>query len=116
MGLLKAFEVLNHALLFAKLNGYGFSLKSTTFIQRYLNRSMQKVTVNDAFTAWEDIYSGMLQGSVLVPLLSNNFINIIFSFSTLCDMCNDVDDNTLYNYNRYFHQVQEYLIKGFEIS
>ena len=83
MGLLKAFEVLNHALLFAKLNGYGFSLKSTTFIQRYLNRSMQKVTVNDAFTAWEDIYSGMLQGSILVPLLSNNFINIILLIS-LC--------------------------------
>ena len=37
MDLSKAFDVLNHSLLLAKLDAYGFSLRSTTFIQSYLN-------------------------------------------------------------------------------
>ena len=115
MDLSKAFDVLNHSLLLAKLDAYGFSLKSTTFIQSYLNKRMQKVNVNNKFSAWEDIYSGVPQGSILGPLLFNIFINDIFSFLTTCEMCNYADDNTLYTYSRDFHQVQEYLKKDFEI-
>ena len=57
----------------------------------------------------------MPQGSILGPVLFNIFINGIFSFLTTCNMCNYVDDNTLYTYSRDFHQVQEYLKKDFEI-
>ena len=76
---------------------------------------MQKVNVNNKFSAWEDIYSGVPQGSILGPLLFNIFINDIFSFLTTCEMCNYADDNTLYTYSRDFHQVQEYLKKDFKI-
>ena len=65
MDLSKAFDVLNHSFLLAKLDAHGFSLKSTTFIQSYLNKRMQKVYVNNNFSAWEDIYSGVPQGSYL---------------------------------------------------
>ena len=115
MDLSKAFDVLNHSLLLAKLEAYGFSLKSTTFIQSYLNKRMQKVNVNNKFSVWEDIYSGVPQGSILGPLLFNIFINDIFSFLTTSEMCKYVDDNTLYTYSRHFHQVQEYLKKDSEI-
>ena len=40
MDLAKAFDVLNHSLLLAKLDAHRFSLKYTTFIQRYLNKMM----------------------------------------------------------------------------
>ena len=100
MDLSKAFDVLNHSLLLAKLDAYGFSLKSTAFIQSYLNKRMQKVNVNNKFSAWEGIYSGVPQGSILGPLLFNIFINDIFSFLTTCEMCNYADDNTLYTYSR----------------
>ena len=116
MDLSKPHDVLNHSLLLVKLDPYGFSLKSTTFIQSYLNKKMQKVNVNNKFSACKDIYSGVPQGSILGPLLFNIFINDIFSFLTTCDMCNYADDNTLYTYSRNFHQVQEYLKKDFQIS
>ena len=115
MNLSKAFDVLNNSLLLAKLDAYRFSLKSTTFMQSYLNKRMQKVNVNNKFSAWEDIYSGVPQGSIFGPLLFNIFINDIFRFLTTCDMCKYADDNALYTYSRDFHQVQEYLKKDFEI-
>ena len=61
MDLSKLFDELNLSLLLVKLDAYGFSLKSKTFIQSYLNKRMQKVNVNNTFTAWEDIYSGVPQ-------------------------------------------------------
>ena len=93
----KAFGVLNHPLLLAKLDAYGFFPKSTTFIQSHINKRLHNVNVNNEFSAWEHIYSGVPQGLILIPLL-NVFINDIFSFLTTCDMCSYADDNTLYTY------------------
>ena len=115
MDLSKPFDVLNHSLLLAKLDAYEFSLKSTTFIQSYLNKRMQKLNVNNKFSVRQDIYSGVPQGSILGPILFNIFVNDCFSYLTTCDMCNYADNNTLYTYSRDFHQVQEYLKKEFEI-
>ena len=55
MDLSKAFDVLNHSLLLAKMDAYGFSVEIRTFIQSYLNKRMQKVNVNRKFSAWEHI-------------------------------------------------------------
>ena len=115
MDLSKAFDVLNHSLLLAKMDAYGLSVKIRTFIQNHLKKRMQKVSVNRKFSAWEDIYAGVAQSSILGPLIFNNFINDVFSFLTTCEMCNYADDNTVYTYRRNFHQVQEYWKKYFEI-
>ena len=114
----KGFDILNHSLFLAKLDGYGSSLKSKTFIQSYLNKRMQKVNVNNKFSACEDIYSNVPQVSIPGPILFNIFINVIFSIFInviFCDMYNYSDGNTLYTYSRCFHQVQEYLKRVFEI-
>ena len=50
MDLSKAFDVLNYSLLLVKLDAYGFSLKSITFVKSYLNKRMQKVNVNNKFS------------------------------------------------------------------
>ena len=63
-------------------------LVSTTFIQSYLNKRMQKFNVNKRFSVSKDIYIRVSQGSILELLLLNIFINEIFSFLTTCDMCN----------------------------
>ena len=59
MDLSKAFDILNHSLLLTNLDAYRFSLKSTTFLQNFLKKGMQKVSVNNEFSVWEDIYSAV---------------------------------------------------------
>ena len=59
MDLSKAFDVLDQSLLLAKLDVYGFYLKSMAFIKSYLNKKMLKVNVHNKFIAWENIYVGL---------------------------------------------------------
>ena len=102
MDVAKAFDVLNHSLLLAKLDVYRFYLKSTTFIQSYLKKRMQKFNENNKFSAWDDIYNGVPQGLILGPFLFSIFNNDRFSFLTTCNMYNYADDNTLYACSRDF--------------
>ena len=47
-------------------------------------------------------FHGERQGSLLGQI---SLANDIFNFLTTCAMCNYTDGNTLYAYNRDFHQV-----------
>lgn len=100
MDLSKAFDILNHPLLLPKLDKYGFSLKSTNFIQSWRNKKIKKVSVNNKFGAMENIYNGVSEGSLLGQLLFNIFINEIFILLNTCDMFSYVDDKTLYDNSR----------------
>ena len=65
----KAFDCLNHELLIAKLEAYGFDRKSVDYIYSYpLNRKHSTI-VNNSFISWYDIKSGIHQGSVIGPSL-----------------------------------------------
>ena len=44
----KAFDCLNHDLLIAKLNAYGFTLLALELIYNYLSNRKQRVQVNDS--------------------------------------------------------------------
>ena len=68
MDLSKAFEKINHVLLTAKLEAYGFSNNTLIFILSYLKHTSQRVSVNSSFSTWEDIIVGVPQGSILGPL------------------------------------------------
>ena len=47
MELSKAFDTLNHDLLIAKLEAYGFSENSLNYIQNYLRSRLQRTNVNN---------------------------------------------------------------------
>ena len=90
----KAFNCLNHELLIAKLEAYGFSHKSLLYIQSYLTNRKQRMKVNSSFSEWADISSGVPQGSILGPLLFNIYLNDIFLFVKECEIANYADGNT----------------------
>ena len=92
----KAFDCLNHELLIAKLNAYGFSRSALLFIHSYLTNRKQRVKVNGSFSSWTETVLGVPQGSVLGPLLFNIYLNDLFMFLEETEICNYADDTTIY--------------------
>ena len=110
MDLSKAFDTINHSLLLAKLEAYGFSMTSLKLMQSYLCNRFQRTSVNASFSNQKEIETGVPQGSILGPLLFN-----IFYFINNGDLCNYADDNTLYPIGKTLTMVKENLKINFFI-
>ena len=98
MDLSKAFDTLNHDLLIAKLGAYRFETGALRYMKSYLKNRKQRVRINKTFSQWERITTGVLQGSILGPLLFNIFLNDHFLFVSNASLSNYVDDKTLYTF------------------
>ena len=96
MDLSKAFDSVDHSLLLAKLNAYGINMDALQLLRSYLSKRHQRVKVNSTFSDWKEIGFGVLQGSVLGPLLFNVFVNDIFLFVRCTTICNYADDTTIF--------------------
>ena len=94
MDLSKAFDTINHELLIAKLEAYGFAHSALEIMHSYLSDRWQRTKVNTSFSTWKELLCGVPQGSVLGPILFNIYLNDLFY--QLVDVCNFADDTTLY--------------------
>ena len=78
--LYKPFDCIAHDLLIAKLAAYGFSDTALRYVYSYLSNRKQCVRINNTYSNYQKIISGVPQGSILGPILFNLSINYLFSF------------------------------------
>jgi len=82
----KAFDSVVHSKLLAKLSHYGASGSVLIWIEKFLINRCQCVRVGNVLSEYADVVSGVVQGSVLGPVLFIVFIN---------DMCNCIPGSTV---------------------
>ena len=95
-GLSEAFDCICQDLLIGKLNAYGLSLLELKLIKDYLQNRKQRTGIGSYFIYWEDITSGISQGSVLRALLFNIFLCDLLLENEKNYFASHVDDTTPY--------------------
>ena len=94
----KAFDTVSHVKLIAKLQSYGISGNLLKWIANFLCNRTQQTRVGAALSEPKTIVSGVIQGSVLGPLLFVLFINdlIVLLNDDQCNIQMYADDLKLY--------------------
>ena len=116
MDLSKAFDIINHELIIAKLDVYGFSTDALEVLLCYLQNRRQRVKTNTTFSSCTQLIQGVPQGSVLGSILFNIYINDKFFGLKGIDICNFADDTTLCACDSNLKSVQETLEHNSELA
>ena len=92
----KAFGSINYNLLLATLKAYGLSQSALSLLSSYLLGRKQSVCFHGVCSSYKELGAGLLQGSLLVPLLFNIFINDLNYEVPGVSLRLYADDTTLY--------------------
>ena len=95
MDISKASDCIPHDLLTAKFSAYGFDETALKYIYSYLKKRQQGVRINNIYSGFEKIISGVPQGSIVGPNLFNAFLNNFFYDIEIASVHNFADYNTL---------------------
>ena len=79
LDLCKAFDTVDHEILFLKLKHYGIRGSALDWMKSYFSNRQQYVEYNGINSVWNNIKCGVPQGSILGPLLFLIYINDIIN-------------------------------------
>ena len=106
----KACDYLHHDLIIARLHANGLDHDSLILIRSYLLNRHQRIKFDSVFSSWMETITGVAQGSILGPFLSNIFLNALLLINLRSIICCFADCNTLY----YYGETSEKVIKNLQ--
>ena len=92
----KAFDSIDHNILFEKLKSYGVSEMELTWFQSYLTARHQQCFANGFLSTQSQIICGIPQGSILGPLLFLIYINDLPNCLSSTTPCLYADDTQIF--------------------
>ena len=104
----KAFDLVDHSILLKKLELYKFNQVSINWFRSYLSDRKQIVSFKDTDSACVTVKYGVLQGSILGPILFLLFINDLPLYTKVRSGLY-ADDATLYEINRAKQEIERKL-------
>ena len=96
LDLSKAFDSIEHSLLFKKLHSMGVSRKAVDWFKSYLSDRTQSVRIGHILSEARAITHGVPQGSILGPALFSIYINDLPTTPIICPLESYVDDSKIY--------------------
>jgi len=90
----KAFDKVPKQRLMKKVRAHGIRGPLLNWINEWLSGRRQRVVLNGKFSSWEEVLSGVPQGSVLGPLLFIIFINDLDASAAAVDVIKKFADDT----------------------
>ena len=91
----QAFDCVTHDLLIAKLTAYSVDENLLMYIYSYPSNRKQCVRINNVHSKFQNVISGVLQGSIVGPALFNCFFNDFFYFINKASVHNFANNNSL---------------------
>ena len=109
----KAFNCIDHEILYTKMKNVGFSTSVVNWFRSYLTRS-QRVRLDYTMSNTVPVANGIAQGTVLGPILFIFYINDIFKCTSFVKMSLFADDCVIYLSGNNWASVHQKIQQDFE--
>ena len=111
----KAFDTVDHNILLVKLKHYGIRGVASSWFESYVKDRKQYVSINGYNSKHLTISLGVLQGSVLGPLLFFIYINDLNTAIKHCKVHHFADDTNLLDINDSIKKINKTVNSALEI-